>query len=301
MYINLYWSVYKNLEKELLAISEVVFINDKQLDVYSMKLADLLIRTVVEIESISKELYYINGGNKSNDEHLYFDTDCIALLETKWVLSKKVVNVSNPHFYFESIENKCLTPLYKANKRGSSGADWKKAYQSVKHNRAKELRKGNLKFFIRALAALFLLNVYYDDNVFALGKKSDVHSFDSSLGSSFFCVETHQYPGLNASGIYKKRNDFEKYTYLVQTTDETKAYAVNLVKKMDNVVISLVINKLVSEFPKEKLQQLKPDFIRQYWINHMSEILPHVNRACSTEFKQLNKLEYEAVLNKNQY
>lgn len=85
---NLYWNVYKSLERELLSLAEIIHIDDSQLDVYSMKIADLLIRTTVEIESISKELYFREGGTKPDDKDLYFDTDCLALLESKWSLSK---------------------------------------------------------------------------------------------------------------------------------------------------------------------------------------------------------------------
>ena len=58
--------------------------DDDQLDVYSMKIADLLVRCAVEIESLSKELYWSNGGQKQydlngNERKLYFDTDCIKL------------------------------------------------------------------------------------------------------------------------------------------------------------------------------------------------------------------------------
>ena len=41
---NLYWHVYQNLEKELLEIGETIFVVDNQLDVYSMRIADLLVR-----------------------------------------------------------------------------------------------------------------------------------------------------------------------------------------------------------------------------------------------------------------
>ena len=58
----LYWQVYKNLEKEFFGLADVIHVDDKQLEVYSMKIADLLIRTVVEIEAIAKELYLSNGG-----------------------------------------------------------------------------------------------------------------------------------------------------------------------------------------------------------------------------------------------
>ena len=53
---TLYWQVFKNIEREFLQLADVIHIDDKQLGVYSMKIADLLIRTVIEIEAISKEL-----------------------------------------------------------------------------------------------------------------------------------------------------------------------------------------------------------------------------------------------------
>ena len=52
--------------------------------------------TTVRKESISKELYFREGGTKPDDKDLYFDTDCLALLESKWSLSKKSVMVSSP-------------------------------------------------------------------------------------------------------------------------------------------------------------------------------------------------------------
>ena len=55
---NFYWNVYKSLEKELIALSEVIHIDDNQLGVYSMKIADLLL----EIENIRKTML---GTNKA--------------------------------------------------------------------------------------------------------------------------------------------------------------------------------------------------------------------------------------------
>jgi len=53
----IYWQLYRNLEREFLSLAEVIHIDDEQFDVYSMHIADLLTRTVVEIETISKRLY----------------------------------------------------------------------------------------------------------------------------------------------------------------------------------------------------------------------------------------------------
>ena len=49
-FMNLYWSVYKNLEKELVKLTSVIHFDDAQENVYSVHIADLLIRTAIEIE-----------------------------------------------------------------------------------------------------------------------------------------------------------------------------------------------------------------------------------------------------------
>ena len=54
---NMYWPVYKNIEREFLKIAEYINICDEQLKVYSFHIADLIIRCAIEIEAISKELY----------------------------------------------------------------------------------------------------------------------------------------------------------------------------------------------------------------------------------------------------
>ena len=128
---QLYWHVYLNLEKEFLRLADTIYVNDNQQEVYSMKIADLLIRTVIEIESLAKELYLNNGGPVVPDEEMFFDTVCIKHLDNLWNLDKKLVLVVSPSIYFDKDENKVLTPLHKATKRGSSSADWNKAYQAI--------------------------------------------------------------------------------------------------------------------------------------------------------------------------
>ena len=59
--------------------------NGHQLEVYSPFIADLLIRCCVEIEAISKEMYFEAGGVKQRgSSDVYFDTDCISFLNHKW-------------------------------------------------------------------------------------------------------------------------------------------------------------------------------------------------------------------------
>lgn len=222
---NLYWSVFKNIEKEISSLSNQIHFDDNQLNVYSIKISELIIRTVVEIEAISKELYFICGGSKPDDNELYFDTDCLDLLESKWVLSKKIVSVTASNFYFSLNDNKILTPLKKANKRGSGSSDWLKAYQAIKHNRVRNIKKGNIKYLIKALAGLYILNLYYKDNSFQLEKDAEGTSFDTNIGSEIFSIKTHSNQTLSTDIAYHKNHDFDECIYLIIPTDKTRKFA----------------------------------------------------------------------------
>lgn len=189
---NYYWPVYKNLEEEALELTKYIQFTDDQLNVYSMHIADLLVRSAVEIEALSKELYWENGGTKQFDNNgkerdLFFDTDCIAHLDDIWSICSKKVIVSSTKFYFEKEENRILIPLRKARKR--SGVKWNKAYQAVKHDRKNSLKHGNIINLINALGALYILNIYYMNKQIDLGVSNNPgQSFDSRFGSDIFAV-----------------------------------------------------------------------------------------------------------------
>lgn len=77
---DIFWQTYLNLEKELQEVSKYIFITDvktvinngvetiencnTQLATFSPHIADLLLRCCVQIEAISKELYYELNGPK---------------------------------------------------------------------------------------------------------------------------------------------------------------------------------------------------------------------------------------------
>ena len=224
--VNLFWSIYRNLENEVLNLAQLIHFDDNQLSVYSVRIADLLIRCSVEIEAISKELYELNGGNMNltdnngNKRDLYFDNDCLDFLEKLWRLSERQVIVSATDSFFIKDENKILTPLKRANKRGSSGSDWKKAYQAVKHNRTKDLEKANIKHLIRAIAALYLLNIYYkSDEPLLLDNTCKLH--DTSRGSNVFSIKTT----VCIPKFPEKKHELDSSeltaTYIVKPTDRS--------------------------------------------------------------------------------
>lgn len=305
---NFYWTVYKNLEKELIELSNLIHIDDAQLSIYSIKIAELLLRTSVEIESISKTLYFQNGGTKQDDINLYFDTDCIDLLELKFRLSKKQVQVSGTNFYFSLPENQFLTPLKKATKRGTSSSDWQQAYQAVKHNRVKSLPKANLKHFIRALAALYLLNIYLNDNKYQLDKDSSGVNFDRNLGSSIFSVKLHINMDISANEIYSKNSDFEECVYLLKATDESGTAVQQKFKEMNNIIRDRTkatlfeeINKRMAESQiknQEEVIETIGAISDQIKRDQMVQVAKENSQALKNTF---DGLRYEAVLNKHQY
>lgn len=200
---DIFWQTYLNLEKEAIEVSKYIFFTDEvlvngkggivaqscntQLETFSPHIADLLVRCCVQSEAISKELYFDNGGTKARgDSSILFDEDCLKLIDIKWQTHNKTVMVVAPFFNFVKDENRILKPLKEAHKR--QGTYWEKAYQAVKHDRYSSLHKGNVKAFIHALAALYLLNLYYRNDSWVT-KYQDISKLDYSMGSAIFTVK----------------------------------------------------------------------------------------------------------------
>lgn len=190
--LNLYWPVYKNLESEVLTLSKYIHFSDDQSEVYSMYIADLIVRCAIEIESISKELYKANGGNMKTvngkkKKTLSFDTDCLDYLNSLWQIGKKEITISSPVFYFQDPKFRVLTPLHKANKRGTSGSKWKQAYQALKHDRRNSLKKGSIENLLQVMGALYILNLYYKNEHYQLAQVyRGTQEFDTRAGSEIF-------------------------------------------------------------------------------------------------------------------
>lgn len=200
---DIFWQTYLNLEKELIEVSKYIFITDvkmvkkngeeveescnTQLETFSPHIADLLIRCCVQIESISKELYYENGGEKTRDDNtILFDEDCLKLVDIKWQTHDKQVLVVAPFFNLTKEVNIVLRPLKDAHRK--QGTYWERAYQAVKHDRYASLSEGNVKALIQAMAALYLLNLYMRKDSWTVPYKN-LSNKDYSVGSAIFAVK----------------------------------------------------------------------------------------------------------------
>lgn len=237
---DLFWQTYLNIEKEFLSVADVVYVSDRtrkidsstgavkyvsdshQLFTYSPYLADLLVRCCIQIEAISKELYFENGGTKARGTtDLYFDTDCINLIESKWHVGDKGVVVSCSKFELADDQNINLCPLKKANKR--SKAYWAECYQAVKHDRYNNLYLGNITSCLHALAALYLLNIYYRNEKIVVSR-SNLPTTDLSFGSSVFSVRSPEKDFVDnvVNGrVYKETLQSSISPYVLKYTDDS--------------------------------------------------------------------------------
>lgn len=307
---QLFWNAYKRLEKEVLTLSEDIQFDDDQIGVYSSKIGDLLVRTAIEVESLSKELYFANGGTKPTDRQLFFDTDCIKLLEDKWLLSKKVIFVSSPFFYFKMAHNLKINPLHKAFKRGTSSSSWQQAYQAVKHDRINNFKSGNIGNLLHALGALFILNIYYRDAKFDSVSDKDASNIDWGLGSDIFSVKvSHETNSASAKMLYVKKDDYDECIYLVKYTDDTAEAFKTVMQGVDKKILdqshNLFIQSLNSKIKtgeifldSESIKAKTQTLFKEKEAEAIRNVLENEKFAISRAFANLR---FEAVLNHQQF
>ncbi|MEE0977608.1 MAG: hypothetical protein UH543_07680 [Bacteroidales bacterium] len=274
---NLFWNAYKSLERELLDLASTIHIDDKQKSTYSTRIANLLVSTVAEIETISKELYWNNGGSKKKNP--YFDGDCLKYLNNQWNITEKKVCLYCNQIYLEE-EKRLLMPLKNAEKFKEEGSEWKQAYNAVKHDRANNLKQGNIENFINALAALFILNVYYKNQTFGLGCDKDGKTFDSTLGSDVFQVTFLPYPNGN------DENQTKKCIYKIKKAEEIN-------KDLELIITGLVKMQTAIDY-QSKGQTIANNVIIG---NVMDVVVQHQKNTKPYEALIQKMLNYEAVLN----
>lgn len=303
----MFWIIYKNLEKEVIELSNKLHFCDNQDNVYSIYISDLLIRTAVEIEALSKELYKSAGGNmKPTDEEgnkrvLMFDSDCIQFLEENWGITKKCVKVVCPNFYFKKPENLELHPLKDCNKQGKGS--WKKAYQAVKHNRIESLKLGNVSNLIRALAALYILNIYFRNESYEIGTMMNTDPFDTRMGSDIFSVSLVRADKYNfdSSQFTEASEDDFKSAILIQkfTNESFNKLSSSLKKFKDDAMDKFNNSPKVAEF-----LETNPDYKFNGYLRFAKDaggdaLVKEVMQNQSI-VGDIQKAEIEVLLNKGQ-
>lgn len=313
---NLYWSVYKGLEKELLELSTTIHVCDKQLGTFSVKIAGLLARTAFEVEAISKDLYRKNGGtfpvydDAGQERFLQFDTDCLNYLNRLWHLEKKVVNVICADIFLSDPKNISFYPLKNANKMGQ--CKWKCAYQAVKHSRNDNLEKGNLENFIHSLAALYLLNLYYKDLSIDIENDYKGTTIDKTCGSKVFSVGCNIGIDISTNSFVAKSPNYEECTLVLHALDNDREKVKGILcnkttdlaeetRRIRNYLAHQAVAndevtnfRDISEVPQDQILEL--DALAHKQASEM------VNKRYGPLLSEaMAEMKYEVVMNKNQF
>lgn len=228
---NIYWPVFKNIERRIEELTFSIHINDDHLSVYSSLITDIILRCASEIESISKDLYRENGGKKAGN--IKFDFDALEYLNEIWGVEDKTVILTNPNC-FQS--NRVISPFAKNELKGERAiCGWNNSYQNLKHERSSSICFGSIKYLFEIMAALYVLNVYYRNETFSMGESPSGGGFDQSLGSSFFSVSVSQLKSYTVVGR-EKEETFGSCIYYIDLTDKTREQLLSAEKKYQKIV-----------------------------------------------------------------
>lgn len=171
---NLFHPVYIRLEQEFKELSYSIALDKKNLAIFSIKIADLILRTVSECENIARAICQkekIKFKDKSGKiRKLVYFYEYIEELDkifglNQWLVNLKYANSSEDIFDWKNMPFK-KDRKTKIGKKEFEDWCWYDAYNSIKHNRVKYFKKANLENLIFALEALFLLNIIYNDKIF---------------------------------------------------------------------------------------------------------------------------------------
>ncbi len=154
-----YWPIYERSEKEIVELTFSIFLCNAHLSVYSIKMADLLIRIGSECENIAKSVAKTRDFQSSNGkqiEDLNFP-GLGDLLCSHISFNTKEVDII---WYYNDLSCKSIVPFSTWNTTGSLNPKWFKAYNEVKHDRDVTFHQANFENILNGLAALFILNLW---------------------------------------------------------------------------------------------------------------------------------------------
>lgn len=267
-----FWPIYKQIETEFKELSFYINIDRKQLNTYSIKIADLILRTVSECENIAKALCKKKGikfldKNRHVRNFVRF-SEYIEKLNKKYNLEEKLVcfhyaNAAEDTFDFK--HEPFRTEKIKVNKREIEIWSWYHSYNLIKHDRIRNYKKANMCNLINGLAALFLLNIYYKDEVFYNHNSYDRKNIINSIRSfsEVFYVDYTVNPRFSEADYNNRFGEsflnpvvfFEETvsssTYLIERDKVTKTPSDNVSDMIEKIESSVLIRQKDGGFVKK--------------------------------------------------
>lgn len=277
---NLFWPIYKKLEDDFIELSYYIAIDKKQLKTYSIKIADLILRSVSEVENLAKELCKkekIKFRDKRGGIRQYvMFNEYIDQLENVYGLANKHVSC-----IFDNIKQGTFdlkhTPFTKTrimkNGKEKEILNWYNSYNLIKHDRVKNFKEANLGNLVDSLAALFLLNIYYMNKTFYVVDEYNYKKIISQIESfsQVFQVDYTIVPSL----LDKQQSQWENTffdpisyfevaapysTYLIETDKFYKTESdqgADLIDKLESSAFIYQNGSLVKKYEEYELEDHK--------------------------------------------
>jgi hypothetical protein len=285
--MNLFWPVYKNIEYEFENLTYSIHVDDAQLKVYSSKIGDLILRSSIEIEAITKSIYKRDIGDYNHN--FKFDENGLRKLNNLYYLCEKEVILTSPNCF---VSSNIIRPFLKNTKKTGNDKltfSWNNAYQNIKHNRSEFIYDASIGNLIEILAALYLLNLIFKNNVYNLGFMQDrFGKFNHAQGSSIFAIKLLEPLGVNLNVLANTDKNLS-CLYEVLPIDDTWNRAKNIIS-LFNEKRQFIASERVSKF--NDLTKLTPAEITE--LIKIESQKAEVGRLAEIHFPSM-KLVIDAV------
>jgi hypothetical protein len=273
------------IEREVITLSYDVMFDDANFDndVHSIKIAELILRCASQIESISKDLFFENGGTGDRNK-VRFDHDCLYKIMNDWHLENRTV-------YLNLVASKLTKPKYieykpfkHVLKNVTIGFDrttktkirekrptysWNVAYQELKHDFMGSVEKcATIHNLLSIVATLYTLSIYYGNPTKEMAMRQTYMTYDDMFHSN--------------SKLFRVTNAILSFHSIVMGDEYKKSEINSWLKK------PLFIAKY-TDFFAEKIR-------RQEGIKSVKLSRPDVDG----QIEQFEEVEFEVVLNKGQ-
>lgn len=158
---RLFFQIYQSLEKELLDMTDYIHFSERNLNVYSVKLANFILRANVETESLLKELLkrtdYYNGLSSDKEKNKALEKRSYTEVNSVYNLDKKTIYIASEIFYFQGEYSEPFKP-FEYEKNGKNSYE---IYNAIKHDKVNNLEKADLETAINMLGTIFILNLCF--------------------------------------------------------------------------------------------------------------------------------------------
>ena len=265
----IYFPVYRRIEKEVQELTSAIYFCDDQRGVYSLDVADLIVRCVIEIESLAKDIYRLENETEPENPGA-----CLKWMDKKWEISKKKVVIISPYFHFKKM--KYFFPFDYKNK---SEEDYYSIYNAIKHDRVKNIKKATIYALVRSLGALYLLNVYFKNDRLQLQDDYYGAHIDKTFGSDIFSVDVAPCKDIVMLSSEKENNP-EQCVYRIIRKESEYAFALSFKHQFGEVKSTslVMVNKEFQEYAAACVD--KGITMEQFW-----EFVSSISNMTAEQFK----------------